>query len=146
MCYWLVFSLSFAADQVSKTIVRRTLSLGESIPIFGPYLAITYWENPGGAFGIFPGAIWVFVITSVVSIVFGMFGRRYLKPLGPLSEISLGLLSGGAMGNLIDRLRFATVTDFIDFKVWPVFNLADTCVVTGAGLLALLVLRHQKRV
>lgn len=145
MRYWLVLGLSFAADQISKTVVRRTMSLGQSIPILGPYLAITYWENPGGAFGLFPGAIWVFVITSVLSIAFGIFGRRYLQPLGPLSEISLGLLSGGAMGNLIDRLRFATVTDFIDFKVWPVFNLADTCVVTGAGLLALLVLRHEKR-
>ncbi|MBE3520311.1 MAG: signal peptidase II [Firmicutes bacterium] len=146
MRYWLVFALSFAADQVSKSLVRRTLSLGQSVPILGPYLAITYVENPGGAFGLFPGALWVFIITSVASIAFGIFGRKYLEPLGPASQISLGLLSGGAMGNLADRLRFATVTDFIDFKVWPVFNLADTCVVTGSVLLVILVLRCEKRV
>lgn len=146
MRYWLVFGSGFAADQVSKEIVRRMLSPGDSVPLVGRFLSITYWENPGAAFGLFPGAMWISVLTSVASIAFGVFGRKYLKPLGPLAEISLGLISGGALGNLVDRLRFSAVTDFIDFKIWPVFNLADTSVVVGALLLGFLILRHDRRI
>lgn len=143
MRYWVTFAASFVADQVSKGIVRMFLSPGESVPLLGGLLALTYCENPGAAFGLLAGARWLSMITAVASIAFGIFGRRFLEPLGPLAEISVGLLSGGALGNLVDRLRFSAVTDFIDVKVWPVFNLADTCVVVGSLFLAFLILRHD---
>jgi len=128
-------------DQLTKVLVRSSLALGQSRPVLGDLLKITYWENPGAAFGLLPGAIHFFVLTSVVSIAGSMFIYAKYRPFGLPGALALGLISGGALGNLIDRLLHGTVTDFINFKYFaPVFNLADSAIVLGAFLVAILIL------
>jgi signal peptidase II len=122
-----------AADQFTKTVIARTLELGESVTLFGP-VAIHHVENSGIAFGLFASRT-PFVIAITLVAVIGMIwffarsGRRH-----PLIPVALGLVLGGSLANLLDRIRLGHVTDFLDISVWPAFNLADTFIVVGVAL------------
>ena len=131
-------------DQVTKALIQRTMQLHESIPIIGPVFSITYIRNPGAAFGLFAqhgnGLRTAFFITiSVVAVIFlaALFAKT--PPQARLGRLSISLVMGGALGNLIDRLRFGEVIDFLDFYIgryhWPAFNVADSCISTGVALL-----------
>lgn len=123
-----------AADQLSKQLVHRYMALGESVPAEG-FLRLTYVTNTGGAFGLFTDQTLFLTGASFVGIgVLLLFYRTHPWP-GRLVRLSLGLLLGGAVGNLIDRLRSGEVIDFIDVGWWPVFNLADSSIVLGITLL-----------
>ncbi|MFC1624135.1 signal peptidase II [Candidatus Omnitrophota bacterium] len=129
-----------AIDQYSKFLVQLKLSLGESIPIIKNILHITFVGNAGAAFGLFKNSTWVFIVTSVVAIIFISILLSSLIKKGeflsqPLFSSCLILIVAGAFGNLIDRLRFGYVVDFIDLRIWPVFNIADTSITIGAILL-----------
>ena len=124
------------ADQVTKRIVSSTLDLGESRHVLGP-LELHHVQNSGIAFGLFPRATSiVIVLTSAVItwllVVFARSGARH-----PILPVGLGLLVGGSVSNLADRIRLGHVTDFLDVDFWPAFNLADTFIVVGVGLLFL---------
>ncbi len=134
-----VAALTLAIDQSSKYLVRTNLAPNESwnpIPALQRWFSITHVTNTGAAFGLFPNLGSVFVIIAVVVSVAIVVYHRYLPPDQWLIKISLGLQLGGALGNLIDRLRMGHVTDFIDFKIWPVSNLADGAIVLGVIVLA----------
>lgn len=140
-----VTSLSvLAADQLSKHLVRANMELHQSIPSEG-WVRLTYNTNPGGAFGFFANQTFLLIVAAVVGVSVLILYLRYF-PLGsaPL-KVGLGLEMGGAIGNLIDRLRFGEVTDFIDLGFWPVFNLADSAIVVGAVLLAYYLLFAAKK-
>jgi signal peptidase II len=143
----LVAILVLAADQVSKYIVVSNLALYESwapIPALAHWFDIHYVTNTGSAFGLFQNGGMIFVIVSIVVSLAIVIYYRHLPDGGWLVRLSLGMQLGGALGNLIDRLRLGHVTDFLDFRVWPVFNLADSSIVCGVLLLAFLLLREDR--
>ncbi|MBI2887832.1 MAG: signal peptidase II [Chloroflexi bacterium] len=143
--FFLIAGLVFALDQGTKSLIRATLAPGESVPPES-WFRITHVTNTGAAFGILPDQSLLLLVTTVVGVA--AIVLYYLNP--PVHSIfltlSLGLQLGGAMGNLVDRLRQGYVTDFLDFRVWPVFNLADSAIVVGVAILAaFLVLSDRKR-
>ena len=128
-------------DQVTKRLVSSNMSLGESIPAEG-WVRITYGVNTGAAFGLFQDHTLLLTVLSVFAIGFLVYFYRAHSQLHPMFRLALGLQLGGAFGNLIDRVRLGSVVDFIDVGPWPIFNVADSAVVTGVALLAFLVFRH----
>jgi signal peptidase II len=134
------------ADQLTKQIVIGQLPLGDSIHVGGP-LWIRHVTNPGIAFGLFSS--WASVVTIVTAcavawmlVYFAKSGARH-----PVLPVALGLLIGGSVSNLADRLRLGHVTDFLDLRFWPAFNLADTFIVVGVAILlaALVAAERQPR-
>ena len=121
-------------DQVSKHFVRTELTLGQKIPEEG-FFQITYSINTGGVFGLFADQAFLITIIAVVGVIAILVYSRYPAFNGLLVKVSLGLLLGGAIGNLIDRIRFGWVTDFIHVGGWPVFNLGDSAIVIGVILI-----------
>lgn len=125
--------ITFLADQVSKSAVRDLLPLGSSVPVLPNVLHITHTQNPGAAFGLLPNATMLLIVIALfVSAIFLWLGRQGFDRRRV--AIATGMMLGGAVGNLIDRIRFGAVTDFIDLKVWPIFNIADTALTIGAML------------
>ncbi len=135
----LVFALALAADQFSKALVREGLRIGESVPAEG-FLRLTHVTNSGAIFGLFPNQAIVMTVASVVGIVVLLYFYHAHAGGDWRVRTSMGLLLGGAVGNLIDRLVLGRVTDFLDVGAWPVFNLADSSIVTGVIILAVVYL------
>jgi len=122
------------ADQVTKRIVSGALDLGESKHVVGP-LDIHHVQNSGIAFGLFPRATSIVIVLTAMVIawllvVFARSGARH-----PVLPVGLGLVVGGSVSNLADRVRLGHVTDFLDLGFWPAFNLADMFIVVGVSLL-----------
>ena len=136
--------LVFLIDQFTKFLVRELLVLRESFPTDG-FVRITHTFNTGSAFGLFQDQNTPLILVSFVGITVLVFiyGSQRL-PTG-LLRLSLGLQLGGAVGNLLDRLRLGHVTDWVDVGPWPVFNVADASIVTGLALLAWLFLVADRK-
>ena len=129
-----VAAVAIIADQVTKHVVTSTLSIDESVHVVGP-LSIHHVQNTGIAFGFFAGATSIVTIVTAIAVVwmlmfFARSGSRH-----PVLPAALGLLAGGSISNLADRVRLGHVTDFIDFSWWPAFNLADSFIVVGVAIL-----------
>ena len=123
-------------DQLTKYLVRAHMELGQSIPREGIF-RLTYTTNTGGAFGIFANQAFLLAMAAVIGIAVFLVYLRYIPLKSRLLKIGLGLDLGGAIGNLIDRLRLeGKVTDFIDVGPWPVFNVADMSIVVGTIIIA----------
>ena len=125
-----------AADQLTKAIVSSQLALGDATDIAGPF-SVHHVRNTGIAFGLFSGATSIVIVLTALAIFalvlfFARSGQRH-----PLLPVAVGLVLGGSVSNLVDRLRLGHVTDFLDLAYWPAFNLADTFIVVGVGLLFL---------
>ena len=140
---------AIALDQITKAVAVAALATGESRPVIDGVLHWTLQRNPGAAFGLFQRfpvvfTVLAFIVTGAIVIV----SRRVTDDS---HGIALGLILGGALGNLIDRLARPPgvfrghVIDFIDFRVWPVFNLADASIVVGAFLLLIVSWRRDRR-
>lgn len=145
----LVAALSVLADQVTKYLVRANLRPGQSVdltPWLGSIFHITYVTNSGAVFGLFQGLSHVFIVIAIIVIVALVWYYFRLSNGQWLVQLALALQLGGAIGNLIDRLRFGgLVIDFIDLNFWPlrrwaVFNLADASIVTGVIVLTVLMI------
>jgi signal peptidase II len=131
--------LIIALDQILKAIVRSNLNFGESWSPFSGFLKsfirVVHWENYGAAFGLFQGGGVVFgLLAAVVSLVIIIFYSR-IPHEHVLMRVALAMQMGGALGNLIDRIRFGPVTDFIAVGTFPVFNIADASITVGVALL-----------
>jgi signal peptidase II len=140
----IITPLVVAADQLTKVSIRSHLAMGESLPVTG-WLSLTHASNTGAAFGIFQGQSFPLTVVGLIGIcvllLYAFFFYRHLPFLSSaLSEVALGLILGGTVGNLIDRLRLGYVTDFIDFHFWPAFNVADSAIVVGALMFVYLLL------
>jgi signal peptidase II len=136
--------LILVADLISKYWVLSNLNPGQSwnpVASLSPWVSITHVTNTGAAFGLFPDQGSLFVIIAVLVVTAIIFYYRHLPGDQWWVKVSLGLQLGGALGNLLDRLRLGYVIDFIDFKIWPVFNLADSAIVIGVAILAYYLLR-----
>ena len=142
-----VAAAAVVADQLTKQVVGRTLALGESVDIVGPF-QIHHVQNSGIAFGLFGSRTSIVIAVTAVAVCamlvfFARSGRRH-----PVLPVALGLVLGGSIANLVDRVRLGHVTDFLDFVAWPAFNLADTFIVVGVAalLLALIAAERQPRI
>lgn len=144
-----------AADQATKALVQRSMTLHDSIPI-GPSVNLTYTRNPGAAFSLLADADptfrgWFFLVVSAVALTLVTLFLRRVERGDWWTLSALSLILGGAIGNLIDRVRLGEVIDFIDLYVgryhWPVFNLADSGITIGMLiLLGHALLEHRPRV
>ena len=136
MSFIIIIAITLALDQLVKWWVRSEMMLGESIPILQNVFHLTYIENPGAAFGMFKDKTLFFVIFTL--IIIGVMVYLYLHQANrkTLFSYSMALVIGGALGNLVDRMVKGTVTDMFDFRIWPVFNIADMAVVIGLIYLA----------
>ena len=132
------------ADQVSKALVRVALPVHRPVWLIPRVLSLNHVQNAGAAFSILQGQRFVFIgITLLVLGAVGWAWVRY-RPTNAWIVVALGLVVGGAVGNLIDRSVAGTVTDFIDAQVWPVFNVADSCVLVGEVILVVWLLFFTK--
>ncbi len=122
-------------DQLTKYLVRLFMERGQSISIINNFFHISYVQNKGAAFGIFQNNVSILIWFSV--IILGVLLYNYDK----LPLVSKSLLFAGVIGNLIDRIFFRFVIDFIDFRIWPVFNIADSCLTIGVILLAVHIIK-----
>lgn len=143
-----IAALIVLADQVTKWLVSTRLQLYEMwapFPELERYFTITYTTNTGAAFGLFKEWGTFFIGVAIVVIITILFYQRQVQEEQWLLRAALGLQLGGATGNLIDRLRLGGhVVDFLDFKFFPVFNVADSAITVGVGLLALLMLLETR--
>ncbi|SDC48226.1 MULTISPECIES: signal peptidase II [unclassified Candidatus Frackibacter] len=126
--------LILVLDQVTKLTVVKHFYLGESLPIIDNIFHLTYVRNFGAAFGILNNQRLFFIITTSLVIIILLALYYKAKDAGLIIKIALGLGLGGAIGNLIDRVRLGYVIDFLDFRIWPVFNIADSAIVVGVGI------------
>ncbi|BEU87344.1 signal peptidase II [Selenomonas sp. TAMA-11512] len=131
-------------DQLTKWLVQELFQPGMSLPLWQDIFHLTYVQNPGAAFGIFAHQQLFFILTTVV--LFAVFLRflSYIRRQGRCMILGVALLLGGAVGNLVDRARYGYVVDFFDFRIWPVFNVADIAICVGVGLMVYAILFHMK--
>ena len=147
------FVTSLVLDVVTKHLVIQNLSFSDRIPVIDGFFYLTHVRNAGAAFGLFATApvelrLTFFVGVASIAIVIIISFFRKLAPGDRLAALALGLILGGAIGNLIDRIRFMEVVDFLHFRLWggytwPDFNVADTCIVVGVGVLVLELLASE---
>jgi signal peptidase II len=147
------FAVSLPLDLASKWLVERNLSYADRIPIIEGFFYLTHVRNPGAAFGLFADGdpqlrMFVFIAVSIVAVFIILSFFRQLAPGDRLSALALGLILGGAVGNLLDRIFRGEVVDFLHFKLWrgyswPDFNFADSFIVVGVGLLILELLASE---
>jgi len=135
----IVIALVSGSDQLSKLWIRTHLAPGESLNIIDR-LSFIHIENTGSAFGLLANQTFLIITIGIAGSLFILLFLRYLSPATNLSVVSIGLILGGAVGNLIDRIRFGSVTDFIYFRLWgdfhwPAFNIADAAITVGVFVL-----------
>lgn len=137
-----VFSIALLIvflDQLTKILIKKNFQLSESIPIIKNIFHLTYVTNTGSAFGLFKGYnIFFGFFSIIVIVVIFYYIRKKIKENETLLQFAVGLLLGGTLGNFIDRIIYGHVIDFIDFRIWPVFNIADSAVTISVGLLIIL--------
>ena len=133
MIFIIVFSV-ILLDQATKFLALRFLQLNTPVPLIKNFLNLTLVHNRGAAFGIFQNQLFLFVLVSLFAIGLIFYNLKN-KTNSIVLKLSLSLILGGAVGNLIDRLRFGFVVDFLDLRVWPVFNFADSMITIAALVL-----------
>jgi signal peptidase II len=144
MWFFLIAGVVIGLDQLFKYLIRTNMALGESIPEHG-FFRFTYGTNTGGVFGFFSNQTFLITVAAVISVVVIILYSRHKMAQSMLVKVSLGMILGGSIGNLIDRIRFGAVTDFIDVGSWPVFNLADSAIDIGVVLLIIYILFRMKK-
>jgi signal peptidase II len=143
----LFFAISTAViltDQTVKFIVRHKLTEGVSVKAIGNVVYFTYVKNRGAAFGMFQGGRWILAAISLAVAIFMLFELKFFLINKPIL-VGGALLFGGIIGNLLDRVFLGFVTDFIDFRFWPVFNIADSCIDIGLLIIVIYLLFYDKK-
>jgi signal peptidase II len=154
MTFYLIALAVILLDQASKLVIIRALRLGQGIAVFPGFFDIVFVLNPGAAFGFLATLSDqvrnpFFILISVAAVILILaYHTRYPHP-HPLVSVGLGLILGGAIGNLVDRLRYGMVVDFLDVHVfqyhWPAFNIADSAISIGVSLMILDMLLDWRR-
>jgi signal peptidase II len=129
-----VVAAALAADQLTKALVVGTLDLGDSVHVVGPF-SIHHVHNSGIAFGLFASATSVVIVLTTMAVAWMLFFFARSGARHPVLPAAVGLLIGGSVSNLIDRVRLGHVVDFLDLRFWPAFNLADSFIVAGVAVL-----------
>lgn len=148
----IVAPLTLLLDQLSKVYIDRTFFLGQSLTVFENFFHIAYVRNKGAAFGILAGSAWripFFVGIAVVAALAILWYLHRTRDDQTVLQVALALIFAGAIGNLIDRIRLGEVIDFIDVHWyqhhWPAFNVADTAICVGVGLMILDLWLEEKK-
>ena len=130
-------------DYIIKLKVKNNMNVGDSIKVIGNFFKITYIQNKGAAFGMLQEKQALFLVVGLITIVFLV--NLFLKTKDKITKLSISMVVGGAIGNIVDRLLYGYVVDMFDFNgVWSyIFNFADVCVVLGVGLLTLGIIRQK---
>ena len=135
LIFLLIITSVIAVDQVTKLWAKNNLSAGNPLPLTS-FLQLSYGENTGALFGLFPGQSFLLTVVGLAGLLAVLLAYRHLPQGNTVSFLALGLLLGGAIGNLIDRISMGYVIDFIDFHLgdffhWPAFNFADSAITVG---------------
>lgn len=130
-------------DQLTKYIVAVNMVEGMSIPIIDEIVHLTFILNPGAAFGLLENNRWFFVGTAIIVLAIIFFYRREIQAEAKPVQVGIALFAGGALGNLIDRVRMGLVIDFFDFRIWPIFNIADIAICIGVGLILWITIKTE---
>ena len=144
---FLIAAMVIVLDQITKALVRQNLALGEAwapIPAIGDFFRFLYWQNRGAAFGTLQNAGPILTVVRIAIAIFIVFFYQKAETKDRLMRVSLSLMLGGAIGNLIDQFMLGFVTDFIAVGKFPIFNVADSCVTIGVGLMLLDMLIKEK--
>ena len=132
--YIIIFSTSFfivLIDQLAKVLIKTNFQLNQSISLIKNIFHLTYINNFGAGFGILQHQKWILIFISIIVIGIIFYYLDNIKEKELLLQILVGFILGGTIGNLIDRLFYGYVIDFLDFRIWPIFNLADSFVTIG---------------
>lgn len=146
--YGLITIVSIILDQFTKYLAVINLKDNVSYHVIGDFLRFSYVENRGAAFGMLQNQRWFFIITTIILIALLIYLIWFNKKITNAGKLTLSLVFGGAIGNFIDRVRLGYVIDFVDVRFgelynFPVFNIADSCLVVGIGILILLILFNK---
>ena len=144
---FLIAAMVIVLDQITKALVRQNLALGEAwapIPAIGDFFRFLYWQNRGAAFGTLQNAGPILTVVRIAIAIFIVFFYQKAETKDRLMRVSLSLMLGGAIGNLIDQFMLGFVTDFIAVGKFPIFNVADSCVTIGVGLMLLDMIIKEK--
>jgi len=132
-------------DQVTKYVVNKLISASGSVEIIPNIFFLTNIKNSGAAFGLFQNGTNILIVISIVAVLLIIFLKIKLNLDSIAYNISLGFVLGGALGNLVDRYLIGEVTDFFNFVYWPVFNIADSFIVIGFGVIILIIVKEYLR-
>ena len=127
---------ALGADQLTKAIVTSRLDLYDEVHVVGPF-SIHHVTNSGIAFGLFASATSIVILLTSLAVAWMLYFFARSGSRHPILPVALGLVMGGSVSNLVDRVRLGHVTDFLDLRYWPAFNLADTFIVVGVAALLL---------
>ncbi|TGE32709.1 signal peptidase II [Desulfosporosinus sp. Sb-LF] len=145
MLVWLAMIGVWIIDRLFKVLVQSNFIPGETLKVIPKVFHLTYVLNPGAAFGLMAGRTWIFVVTALLVVGGVIYGQFRISHGEVLTRLSLGMIGGGALGNLYDRLVIGRVVDYLDFQIWPfVFNFADSMIVIGVGLLVFCLYQQER--
>ncbi|MBI2267229.1 MAG: signal peptidase II [Armatimonadetes bacterium] len=136
--------LIFLGDQATKAALLQYLTWGASVPCIGSFLYLTLVANRGGAFGMFQAGGAVLLALSMVAVILLTLFHTRIARKDPWVIFCLGLVTGGALGNLSDRIRYGYVVDFLDLRWWPVFNVADAAITVGVTIMIIRLLFRKE--
>lgn len=142
---WLTMIGVWIIDRFLKVLIQTNLTPGESLIIIPKVFHLTFVLNPGAAFGLMAGQTWIFVVTALLVLGGVIYGQFRIPRRQMFIRLAIGMIGGGALGNLYDRLVIGRVVDYLDFQIWPfVFNFADSMIVVAVGILMILMYREEK--
>jgi len=144
---WLIAALVILFDQLSKHVVETHMYLWQSVVLIKHVLSLTYARNTGMGFSVFqsdPKVVEYVVLTIIGALI--AFSAVWKERRNWFFQLSMGLTIGGALSNAMSRLLYGSVTDFIQLPYWPIFNVADSCVVAGAIGLGLYFLKRERKI
>lgn len=146
MLVWLTITGVWIIDRLLKVLIQENFYPTESIVVIPKFFHLTYVLNPGAAFGLMAGRTWIFILTAVLVLIGIIYAQFKIPRKEWVTRLALGMIGGGALGNLYDRVVIGKVVDYLDFKVWTfVFNFADSAIVVGVGLLLILVYLQERK-
>jgi signal peptidase II len=142
---WVIIAV-ILLDQLSKAIISRYIPLNQSITLIKNTFSLTLVHNTGAAFGLLKNQTVLFIVISLIALpsIYFSFKMKPGQRRSGITQLALCLVVSGAVGNLIDRIAWGYVIDFLDFHVWPVFNVADSAITVGAILLGYSLLKKEK--
>ena len=142
LTFFLISLCVVLLDQLVKFFIRNSMGIGDSITVIKNIFHITYVTNFGAGFGIMQGKTGLLIWFSIIIIGIILFYYDKIQEKRPL-QIFLGFILGGTLSNLIDRLLFGFVIDFFDFRIWPIFNIGDSCICIGTACLIIYFIREK---
>lgn len=144
MLVWFTIIGIWIIDRFLKVLIQTNFIPGETLIVIPKVFHLTFVLNPGAAFGLMAGQTWIFVVTAFIVIGGVIYGQFRIQRSEMFTRLAIGMIGGGALGNLYDRLVIGRVVDYLDFRIWPyVFNFADSMIVIAVGLLMLLIYRGE---